>query len=659
VRLYTVSNCSGSPAATGSAAAFASPGLTPAVPDNSTRTFYATATDAAGNTSSCSTSSITYVEDSTAPSAPVVSDSDPDSPANDNSPEIKGSAESGSTVRLYTTPDCTGSPAATGSAASFASPGLSVAVSDNTSTTYRAATTDAAGNASSCSTSSITYVEDSTNPDTPSITDTDPDSPANDNAPEVKGSAESGSTVTVYKTSDCTGGVAATGSAAAFADPGLTVSVTGDATTQLSAKATDAAGNASACSSAASYTEDSTAPSAPSISGTDPASPANDNSPRVKGTAGAGAPATVKLYENAACSGSPDATGTVGQFTGAGISTAVPSDSTTRFSARASDAAGNDSPCSSAITYVEDSTAPAIEIRTPPEGARYPQRQAVDADFSCADPAGSGLASGADGCSGTVADGQPIDTVTLGSSNFIVTARDAAGNTSQASRPYTVIPAAKLTLACAPTPVLIGQKTTCTMTVRKDSLSAGADPRGTVALTSNTGGDVGSCALVPSSAGAAVCTLAYAPKLAGSGAHELSATYGGDADNAPTGATFALDVLGVSVKEGSTLRVRSSNGIASLPVTCARDGGTCTGTVQLVNGAVPKGRTAKKPTVFGKARFSIRRGRRGAVKIQLSRTGRALLLRKRNLGVHAAITSRGANRKTLVGKAGLKLSSRR
>jgi hypothetical protein len=50
--------------AQGSAATFASPGITASVPDNTTTAFRATATDAAGNVSACS-GSFTYVEDST------------------------------------------------------------------------------------------------------------------------------------------------------------------------------------------------------------------------------------------------------------------------------------------------------------------------------------------------------------------------------------------------------------------------------------------------------------------------------------------------------------------------------------------------------------------------------------------------------------------
>ena len=61
--LYTTPDCSGSPVAVGSAAAFASPGLTVTVADDSTTVFRATAT-VGSDTSPCSASSIEYIEDS-------------------------------------------------------------------------------------------------------------------------------------------------------------------------------------------------------------------------------------------------------------------------------------------------------------------------------------------------------------------------------------------------------------------------------------------------------------------------------------------------------------------------------------------------------------------------------------------------------------------
>lgn len=202
------------------------------------------------------------IRDTTPPSAPSLTDTDPDSPANENAPEVKGSAEAGSVVRLYSGGACTGPPVATGSAAELASPGITLSVPDDSTTTFRATATDVAGNTSACSLG-LSYTEDSTVPPAPAMTDTDPDSPANDNTPEVKGSAEAASTVRVYTDGSCTGPPAAIGTALSFASPGLTVSVPDNSTTTFRATATDAAGNASACSAGLSYTEDSSMPPPP------------------------------------------------------------------------------------------------------------------------------------------------------------------------------------------------------------------------------------------------------------------------------------------------------------------------------------------------------------------------------------------------------------
>ncbi|HYF44558.1 MAG TPA: S8 family peptidase, partial [Acidimicrobiales bacterium] len=81
-----------------------------------------------------------------------------------------------------------------------------------------------------------------------------------------------------------------------------------------------------------------------------------------------------------------------------------------------------------------DTTDPTVTLTTPPVGASYTQGQAVNASFSCSDTGGSGLAS----CVGTVANGSPIDTATVGTRTFTVTARDNAGNDTVVSRNYEV-----------------------------------------------------------------------------------------------------------------------------------------------------------------------------------------------------------------------------
>ncbi len=90
MRLYPTAGCTGTPAATGTAAAFASPGLTVTVAAGSTTTFRATATDGAGNASACSTSSLTYVHDSTAPAPVVLTSVTPPSPNTSTTPVGEG-----------------------------------------------------------------------------------------------------------------------------------------------------------------------------------------------------------------------------------------------------------------------------------------------------------------------------------------------------------------------------------------------------------------------------------------------------------------------------------------------------------------------------------------------------------------------------------------
>ena len=105
---------------------------------------------------------------------------------------MKGTAEAGSTVRLYKTAGCTGAPVVSGSAAQFATPGLGVSVAGNTTTFFRATARDAAGNISPCS-AARAYVEDSVAPQT-TITG-GPGSSTTDNTPTFTfSSSEAGST---------------------------------------------------------------------------------------------------------------------------------------------------------------------------------------------------------------------------------------------------------------------------------------------------------------------------------------------------------------------------------------------------------------------------------------------------------------------------------
>jgi 6-phosphogluconolactonase len=81
-----------------------------------------------------------------------------------------------------------------------------------------------------------------------------------------------------------------------------------------------------------------------------------------------------------------------------------------------------------------DTQAPTVDLRTPADGAQYTVGDNVDADYSCADAGGSGLAS----CTGDVADGDPLDTSTAGTFDFTVVARDGTGHETTVTHSYTV-----------------------------------------------------------------------------------------------------------------------------------------------------------------------------------------------------------------------------
>ncbi len=424
ISIFTAADCLAA-VATGTAAELEGAGITVPVPADATTSLRATATDAAGNVSPCS-SPFAYTEDSTPPGTQI--DSGPAGPTNDSTPTFTFSSPDGgssfqcrvdsdpfaSCTSAHTTAsltdgahtlevkatDAAGNTDASPASRSFAidtgapqttiDSGPAGPTNDSTPTftfsspdggssfqcrvdsdpfasctsahttasltdgahTLEVKATDAAGN-TDASPASRSFAVDTQAPTAPSITDTDPDSPANDNNPEVKGTgAEAGSTVRIYGDATCTDTVLGNGSAADFnGATGITAAVAGDQTTDLRATATDAAGNASPCPSPFAYTEDSTPPVAPSITDTDPNSPANDNNPEIKGTAEAGS--TVRLYTTSDCSAAIAASGTASAFSSPGLTVTVAASSSTTFRATATDAAGNLSPCSSGLTYVE------------------------------------------------------------------------------------------------------------------------------------------------------------------------------------------------------------------------------------------------------------------------------------------------------------------
>src|SRR6185295_2624660 len=80
-----------------------SPFTTPHLSDG-LHTFYVKAMDAPGNESAVVSRSFTV--DTQAPAKPFINGTVPTSPANDNSPEVKGLADAGTTVRIYKAAGC-------------------------------------------------------------------------------------------------------------------------------------------------------------------------------------------------------------------------------------------------------------------------------------------------------------------------------------------------------------------------------------------------------------------------------------------------------------------------------------------------------------------------------------------------------------------------
>ena len=94
------------------------------------------------------------------------------------------------------------------------------------------------------------------------------------------------------------------------------------------------------------------------------------------------------------------------------------------------------------ITFKVDTTPPTIDLVAPVEAVtqvvgqpgNYPLNSVQNASYSCADNF-SGVAS----CVGTVPDGSPFDTSTVGFHSFTVDAADVAGNTATVTHQYNVV----------------------------------------------------------------------------------------------------------------------------------------------------------------------------------------------------------------------------
>ena len=215
--------------------------------------------------------------------------------------------------------------------------------------TYSA--TDNAGNTTSEPRTVI--VADATAPAAPTLTGT---TPTKDNTPELSGTAEASSTVTVYS------GDTALGQATADAGGAYTVIVStlADGIHSLTAKATDASGNTGAASAALAIEVDTAAPPVPTVTAN---SPSSTGTPVISGVAEASSTVTVYSGDTALGQASADGGGAY-SFTPA----TTLEDGTYSISATATDGAGNTGAASTAMSLMVDTVvpgAPVLSVTTP------------------------------------------------------------------------------------------------------------------------------------------------------------------------------------------------------------------------------------------------------------------------------------------------------
>ncbi|MDP6946091.1 MAG: hypothetical protein QF464_18220, partial [Myxococcota bacterium] len=306
VNIYTSADCSGESIATVYNAVqdgehFAANLV---VAENTTTDLHATVTDEANNVSACTAEPLTYVHDTIPPDPPVLTGTNPESPASDPAPVISGLGEPLAEIRFFANADCTvavfgfGQVQATGA---FAIPAV---VGTDQETVIYANATDQAGNVSTCSVDPVTYSNDSSAPETPVLTHTVPASPSTTHtAPTVHGTTDPNVLVTLYTSEGCFQDESATTTSDGSGDFSFDVTVEANTLTMFYANATDEIGNVSVCSDGLPYLHDNEVPDAPVLTGTDPESPGQDPTPEVLGQSEA--EIQVLLFTNPDCAGAP------------------------------------------------------------------------------------------------------------------------------------------------------------------------------------------------------------------------------------------------------------------------------------------------------------------------------------------------------------------
>jgi hypothetical protein len=382
----------------------------------------ATATDRAGNVSPDSNTN-TFTVDTTPPAAPVVLNPPDGSSTNNTRPTYTGTAEAGSTVTVFvdgvvagtTTADAAGNWSFTQPTALPEGPHM-----------VKARAADALGNVSADSNTN-TFTVDTTPPAAPVVNMPANGSSITDTTPTYTGTAEAGSTVTVYVDGAVVGTTTADGAGSwSFTQP--TSLAEGPHT--VKATATDRAGNVSPDSNTNTFSVDATLPEAPVVTSPANNSVTNDNTPTITGTAPPNVTVTVTLEGNVLGTTTSDASGNWSLTP----TTPLP-DATYAIVATTTDSRGNTSLPSTPVRFTVDTTAPDTEIVSGP--SEQTSKRTATFDFGSSE-AGVTYECRLDG--GTFAPCEDPSTyadLALGEHTLEVRARDAMGNVDATPASFT------------------------------------------------------------------------------------------------------------------------------------------------------------------------------------------------------------------------------
>ncbi|MBT9616062.1 YSIRK signal domain/LPXTG anchor domain surface protein, partial [Streptococcus salivarius] len=539
----------------------------------------AKATDAAGNTSDASDPKV--ATDTTAPAKPVVN-TDLTGKAGTKTP-VEVSAEPGSTVALYDKDgNKIGEVTAGADGKATITPTVDISVGNVT-----AKATDAAGNTSDASDPKV--ATDTTAPAKP-VVNTDLTGKAG-TKPSVEVTAEPGSTVALY---DKDGNKI--GEATAGADGKATITPTVDIPAgNVTAKATDAAGNTSDASDPAKATTgaDTEAPAKPVVA-TDLTGKAGTKTP-VEVSAEPGS--TVALYDK---DGNKIGEATAGADGKATITPTVdiPAGNVT---AKATDPSGNTSDASDP-KVATDTTAPVKPVvatdLTGKAGTKTPVEVSAEPGSTVAlyDKDGNKIGEATAGADGKAT---ITPTVDIPAGNVTATATDPAGNTSDASDPKVA------TDTTAPVKPVVATDLTGKAGT-KTPVEVSAEPGSTVALYDKDGNKIGEATAGADGKATITPTVdipegnvtATATDPAGNTSDPSApakATTGADTE-APAKPVVATDLTGkagtktpveVSAEPGSTVALYDKDGNKIGEATAGADGkATITPTVDIPAGNV-------------------------------------------------------------------------